>query len=111
MADLSNTMFDFDKSVIKEVAKGPLNKVVAWLQENPEVKVEISGHTDSKGSDEYNQRLSEARAKAVYEYFIAQGVDKFRLAYAGYGESRPIATNDTEEGRQQNRRVELNIIQ
>ncbi len=111
MADLSNTMFDFNKSVIKEAAKGPLNKVVAWLQENPKVKVEISGHTDSKGSDEYNQKLSEARAKAVYEYFVSQGVDKFRLAYAGYGESRPIATNDTEEGRQQNRRVELNIIQ
>ena len=111
MAELSNTMFDFDKSIIKEEAKGPLNKVVAWLQENPTVKVEISGHTDSKGSDEYNQKLSEARAKAVYEYFISQGVDKFRLAYAGYGESRPIATNETDAGRQLNRRVELNIIQ
>ncbi len=111
MMELSNTMFDFDKDVIKEAAKGPLNKVVAWLQENPNVKVEISGHTDSKGSEKYNQDLSERRARAVYNYFISQGVDKFRLAYAGYGKSRPIATNETEEGRQLNRRVELNVIQ
>ncbi len=111
MADLSNTMFDFNKSVIKEAAKGPLNSVVKWLQENPEVKVEISGHTDSVGSAAYNQKLSEARAKAVYDYFVSQGVDKFRLAYAGYGKEKPIATNETEEGRAQNRRVELNIIQ
>ena len=111
MADLSNTMFDFNKSVIKDAAKGPLNSVVKWLQENPDVKVEISGHTDSVGSAAYNQRLSEARAKAVYDYFVSQGVDKFRLAYAGYGKDKPIATNETEEGRVQNRRVELNIIQ
>lgn len=111
MADLSNTMFDFNKSVIKEAAKGPLNSVVRWLKENPKVKVEISGHTDSVGSASYNQKLSEARAKAVYDYFVSQGVDKFRLAYAGYGKERPIASNDTEEGRAQNRRVELNIIE
>ena len=111
MMDLRNTMFDFDKDVIKEAAKGPLNKVVAWLQEHPKVKVEISGHTDNKGSDKYNQDLSERRARAVYNYFISQGVDKFRLAYAGYGKTRPIATNDTEEGRQMNRRVELNVIE
>ena len=73
MMELSNTMFDFDKSVIKEAAKEPLNKVVKWLQENPELKVEISGHTDNKGSRAYNQRLSEARARAVYEYFVSQG--------------------------------------
>lgn len=111
MMDLRNTMFDFDKDVIKEAAKEPLNKVVAWLQEHPKVKVEISGHTDNKGSDKYNQDLSERRARAVYNYFISQGVDKFRLAYAGYGKTRPIATNDTEEGRQMNRRVELNVIE
>ena len=111
MADLSNTMFDFNKSVIKEAAKGPLNSVVKWLQENPEVKVEISGHTDSVGSAAYNQKLSEARAKAVYDYFISQGVSKWRLAYAGYGKEKPIATNETEEGRAQNRRVELQIIE
>ncbi|MBP5374560.1 MAG: OmpA family protein [Bacteroidales bacterium] len=110
MAELSNTMFDFDKSVIKEAAKEPLNKVVVWLLEHPKVKVEISGHTDNRGSAAYNQRLSEARAKAVYDYFVSQGVDKFRLAYAGYGMDKPIATNDTDEGRQQNRRVELNIV-
>ena len=111
MADLSNTMFDFDKYVIKEAAKGPLNSVVKWLQENPDVKVEISGHTDSRGSAEYNQKLSENRAKAVYEYFISQGVSKWRLSYAGYGKEKPIATNETDEGRAQNRRVELQIVE
>ena len=111
MMELSNTMFDFDKSIIKEAAKEPLNKVVKWLQENPELKVEISGHTDNKGSRAYNKKLSEARAKAVYDYFVSQGVNKFRLAYAGYGFDKPIATNETDEGRQLNRRVELNIVE
>lgn len=111
MADLSNTMFDFDKYVIKDSAKGKLDDVVKWLQENPEIKVEIAGHTDNWGSDEYNQKLSENRAKAVYNYFIDKGVDKSRLQYVGYGEARPIATNATDEGRAQNRRVELTIIE
>jgi len=73
--------------------------------------VRIAGHTDSRGSDEYNQRLSEARAKSVYEYLISQGISADRLSYIGYGESRPIDTNDTEEGRQNNRRVELEILE
>lgn len=111
MADLSNTMFDFDKYVIKDSAKAKLDDVVKWLQENPEIKVEIAGHTDNWGSDEYNQKLSENRAKAVYNYFIDKGVNKSRLQYVGYGEARPIATNATDEGRAQNRRVELTIIE
>lgn len=111
MADLSNTMFDFDKYVIKEEAKAKLDDVVKWLLENPDVKVEVAGHTDNWGSDEYNQKLSENRAKAVYEYFVSKGVEKSRLRYVGYGELRPIATNATDEGRAQNRRVELTIIE
>lgn len=111
MMELSNTMFDFDKYVIKEAAKGPLDKVVKWLQENPDIKVEVAGHTDFVGSEEYNQTLSENRAKAVYNYFISKGVSKSRLNYVGYGKTRPIATNKTDEGRAQNRRVELTIIQ
>ena len=111
MMELSNTMFDFDKYVIKEAAKGPLDKVVKWLQENPDIKVEVAGHTDFIGSEEYNQTLSENRAKAVYNYFISKGVSKSRLNYVGYGKTRPIATNKTDEGRAQNRRVELTIIQ
>jgi OOP family OmpA-OmpF porin len=75
------------------------------------MKVRIAGHTDNIGSEEYNQRLSEARAKAVYEYLISRGISADRLSYIGYGESRPIDTNETSEGRQNNRRVELEIIE
>ena len=73
--------------------------------------MEVSGHTDNVGGAAYNKNLSEARAKAVYDYFIANGVSADRLSYAGYGMDRPIAPNDTPEGRQQNRRVELNVIE
>lgn len=110
MIELSNTLFAFDKFNLDEKAIAGLNKVIAWLQDNPQLHVQIDGHTDNYGPDEYNQILSENRAKSVYEYFVAHGVDAKRLSYKGYGESRPIATNDTAEGRQQNRRVELTII-
>ena len=112
MVELSNTLFAFNKFNLNDKAKEGLNKVAKWLNDNPEVQCEISGHTDSVGSDSYNQKLSEDRAKSVYEYFIHEGgVSSKRLSYKGYGKTRPIASNDTEEGRQQNRRVELNIIQ
>ena len=112
MVELSNTLFAFNKFNLTDKAKAGLDKVAAWLNDNPDVQVEISGHTDSVGSDSYNQKLSEDRAKSVYEYFIHEGgVSSRRLSYKGYGESRPIATNETDAGRQQNRRVELNIIQ
>ena len=111
MADLSNSLFDTGKAIIKDQAKGPLYTVVMWLKENPAAKVEVSGHTDNVGGAAYNQKLSEARAKAVYDYFVASGVSADRLSYAGYGMDRPIAPNDTPEGRQQNRRVELNVIE
>ena len=111
MADLSNSLFDTGKAVIKDAAKGPLYTVVMWLKENPNAKVEVSGHTDNVGSPAYNQDLSERRAKAVYDYFVASGVDASRLSYKGYGMEKPIADNATPEGRQQNRRVELNVIE
>ena len=112
MVELSNTLFAFNKFNLTDKAKAGLDKVAKWLNDNPDVQCEISGHTDSVGSDSYNQKLSEDRAKSVYEYFIHEGgVSSKRLSYKGYGKTRPIATNDTEEGRQQNRRVELNIIQ
>lgn len=110
MIRLSNTLFAFDKFNLSSEARVMLDEVAAWLKQNPELKVEIGGHTDDRGSDEYNQRLSENRAKSVYDYFVQSGVDASRLSYKGYGESRPIATNETEEGRQANRRVELQIV-
>ncbi|MFN7014845.1 MAG: OmpA family protein, partial [Bacteroidia bacterium] len=78
--------------------------------ENSTIKIEISGHTDNVSSDEFNLRLSENRAKAVVEFLVQNGIAKERLTYKGYGKSQPIATNDTEEGRQENRRVEFKII-
>ena len=111
MRDLSNTLFEFNKFNLGTKARGYLDEVVDWLVANPKVKVEIGGHTDGVGSQEYNQKLSEQRAKSVYNYFVEHGVNKDRLSYKGYGKLEPIADNNTDAGRQQNRRVELKIVQ
>jgi outer membrane protein OmpA-like peptidoglycan-associated protein len=108
---LRNIFFDFDKATLRPESKTELERVYELLKSNPRMKARIAGHTDSRGSDEYNQRLSEARAKSVYEYLVSRGISADRLSYIGYGESRPIDTNDTEEGRQNNRRVELEILE
>ena len=76
----------------------------------PNLKIEISSHTDSKGANEYNFKLSENRAKSVVDYLISKGIDSNRLVSKGYGEEKPIVTNDTEEGRQLNRRTEFKIV-
>ncbi|HET7063794.1 MAG TPA: OmpA family protein [Rudaea sp.] len=87
-----------------------LDEAIDTLKRNPSVRVEVDGHTDSKGSDAYNQKLSERRAKGVYDYLTAHGIDASRLdGPKGFGESAPIDTNDTEEGRQRNRRTELKV--
>jgi len=109
MITLSNTLFAFDKFNLTPAAATELDKVVKWLNENPTLNVVIEGHTDNMGAADYNQRLSEERAKSVYEYFVSHGVSASRLSYRGYGLTRPVATNATEAGRQQNRRVELII--
>jgi outer membrane protein OmpA-like peptidoglycan-associated protein len=87
-----------------------LNKVVDFLKQNSNVSIEISGHTDSKGSDTYNSNLSQGRSQAVVDYLIGQGIDSSRLQAHGYGESKPIDTNDTEAGRANNRRVEFTVL-
>ena len=74
------------------------------------MKIEIGGHTDSRGSTAYNQRLSESRARAVVEYLSSKGIDSRRLKFKGYGSSKPIDTNSTEEGRARNRRVEFTVL-
>lgn len=107
---LENIFFDFDKTELLPKSFVELNKVVDFMQKNNIKQVEISGHTDSKGSDSYNQKLSEARAKSVSDYLIFKGIEKERLAYVGHGEAKPIATNQTDAGRQQNRRVEFKIL-
>jgi len=100
-------LFDFDRYDIKPEAYPLLNEVVAILRKNARTEVEIQGHTDHVGSGEYNQRLSEKRAKAVMDYLLEKGIEPERLSHKGYGFTRPVASNDTEEGRARNRRVEL----
>lgn len=107
---LHGVNFEFDKARLTVNAKAILDMVVGALQAAPAVQVEIGGHTDSRGSDSYNQRLSEERAHSVMAYLAEQGIDAARLTAKGYGETQPVADNDTDEGRELNRRVELKIV-
>jgi outer membrane protein OmpA-like peptidoglycan-associated protein len=108
---LNNIFFDFDKATLKPESYVELNKVIDFLNFHTTAKVEISGHTDNYGDDAYNQKLSENRAKAVYDYLVNTGkINPSRLSYKGYGETKPIGPNDTEEGRAKNRRTELKVI-
>lgn len=107
---LKNIFFDTDKYDLKPQSFIELKKLVALMQKNPSMKIEISGHTDNQGTKSHNQTLSENRAKAVYDFLVANGIASARLAYKGYGDTKPIATNDTEEGRAQNRRTEFKVI-
>jgi len=102
--------FDFDKSTIKPVSYPVLDQVAQVMRDRPTAVVRVEGHTDSVGSDAYNQRLSERRARSVVKYLIGKGIDSNRLQAVGFGESRPIATNDTPEGRAKNRRTEFHIV-
>ncbi len=105
--EIQDLRFELDKAQIKKRYYENLNNVVTILNKNPGLKVEIQGHTDSQGTKDYNQDLSEQRAKAVYEYLVNQGIDSDRLSYKGNGESQPVASNETAQGRAKNRRVEL----
>jgi OOP family OmpA-OmpF porin len=104
---LTGVKFDTSKWEIKSRYYSILNSVVAILQKNPSIRLEIEGHTDNRGAADYNQRLSENRAKAVMDYLIARGIASNRLSARGYGFSKPAASNATASGRAQNRRVEL----
>jgi outer membrane protein OmpA-like peptidoglycan-associated protein len=99
--------FDFNKATIRPEAAPVLNQVQAMLQAAPGLQLTIEGHTDSVGQTAYNQKLSSDRAEAVKAWLAAHGVDAARLGSAGFGDSKPVADNATEEGRAQNRRVEL----
>lgn len=107
---LKNIFFDFDKSSLRQESISELSRLIKIMNDYPNIRVEISGHTDNKGSVEYNTNLSQSRAKSVVEYLVNNGIQNNRLEYKGYAFSVPIATNDTEEGRQLNRRVEFKII-
>ncbi|MFY9397402.1 MAG: OmpA family protein [Desulfomonilia bacterium] len=107
VVDFNNVLFDTDSSEIKPGGYAALDKVVDILLGDPWLTVEIQGHTDSVGPESYNDRLSRARAQAVKDYLVRKGIAGYRLSAVGYGESMPIASNDTDEGRAKNRRVEL----
>jgi outer membrane protein OmpA-like peptidoglycan-associated protein/Tol biopolymer transport system component len=106
---LNNVFYEFNSFELKGVSKLELDKLVGLLNKYPEMVVEIGGHTDNKGSEGYNQKLSENRAKAVYNYLIEEGIPETQLSYKGYNFSMPIVSNDTEEGRAKNRRTEFKI--
>lgn len=108
---LKGVVFEFDSTRLTEDAKKILDQVAETLNGYPEIKVEISGHTDNVGSDAYNLGLSERRAIAVKDYLTDHSVDAARMTPVGYGKAQPIDTNDTEEGRATNRRVELRVIE
>jgi OOP family OmpA-OmpF porin len=107
---LRGVNFDFDSSTIRPVDRPVLDEAVTQLRDNPEIEIVVAGHTDAIGTEEYNQALSIRRAEAVFRYLVNQGLAPERMRIEGYGESRPVADNETESGRAQNRRVELRIL-
>jgi outer membrane protein OmpA-like peptidoglycan-associated protein len=106
---LKNIFFDVDKYDLKEKSLTELAKIIQFLAENPEINIEIGGHTDNTGLQGYNQQLSEKRAKSVYSYLISKGIDSVRLSWKGYGSLNPLQLNNTEQSRHQNRRIEFTI--
>jgi outer membrane protein OmpA-like peptidoglycan-associated protein len=108
---LYNINFETDSFNILPNSYPELQKVSVFLANNKNLKVEIQGHTDSSGNADYNQRLSERRAKSVVDYLAGQGIEKARLKYMGYGDKAPVASNETEEGRMLNRRTTIKIIE
>ncbi|MBQ0015866.1 MAG: OmpA family protein, partial [Bacteroidales bacterium] len=107
---LRNIFFETAQYELLPTSKVELKTLLDILEKNPQIKVEIAGHTDNVGKSEANQTLSEQRAQSVYNWLIENGIDESRLSYQGYGDSKPIATNDTEQGRSQNRRTTMTII-
>jgi outer membrane protein OmpA-like peptidoglycan-associated protein len=113
---IPNIYYDFGSAALREESFGPLDTLVTLLKDNPEITIEVGAHTDNVGSDPFNLRLSQKRAKSVLEYLTKNGVVQKMLNSKGYGETKPIAPNmntdgsDNEEGRQQNRRTEFKLL-
>lgn len=107
---LRNIFFDHDQYVLKPESEAELVRLAELLKQNPSVSIEIGGHTDNTGTRQYNEKLSENRAKAVMDYLVGKGIDRSRLSYRGYADTMPIADNNTPEGRAQNRRTEFKIV-
>ncbi len=108
---LNNIFFDFNKAELRTASYPELERVLEYIVSGRIKRIEISGHTDSKGSEEVNERISRQRANSVFKYFQANGIDKSRMEVFGFGESKPVDTNETAEGRQNNRRVEFKVLE
>ena len=109
--ELESAHFETESHRLDDAAKRSLKESVAVLTSHSDVRIEIGGHADSRGPADYNMGLSERRAKSAYDYLVAEGVDPNRLTVRGYGETKPIATNETPEGLAKNRRVELKVLE
>jgi OmpA-OmpF porin, OOP family len=107
IAEIRGTNFAFDSSKLTSEGEAILDEAVAVLNQNPDINVRIEGHTDSVGSDAYNMKLGQRRADTVRNYLVSKGISKDRMTTRSFGESVPVASNDTEAGRAQNRRVEI----
>lgn len=108
---LNNILFETGKSILTTSSYAEIDRLVGILEDTPQMRIEISGHTDNTGSLDLNNRLSQSRAQAVVEYLVRKGIDRTRLEFKGYGPSQPIADNTTAAGRTQNRRVEFKILE
>jgi outer membrane protein OmpA-like peptidoglycan-associated protein len=106
----SGLLFDVNKATLRDASKAELTKLAQILNKYPDTNILVEGHTDNTGSEEYNLELSRQRAQSVENYLASLNVDPTRFTIMGYGEAQPVATNDTVEGRQQNRRVDLAIM-
>ena len=108
---LNNVFYDFDKATLRTESSTELDALAELLKDNPALRIELGSHTDDKGADDYNQKLSDARANAVVSYLTGKGIAADRLVAKGYGETSPVTANDTDENRQLNRRTEFKIIE
>lgn len=108
---LENTFYEPNKTNLSKESETELENIVKLLNENPDIRLEVSGHTDNKGSAASNKKVSEARAKSVVDHLVKKGIDPKRLTVVGYGFDQPIADNNTEEGRAKNRRTEIKVIE
>lgn len=108
---LRNIFYETDQYQLKTISYTELDKLVSFLKLNPVLRIEIGGHTDNEGAEDYNIELSLKRARSVYNYLLDKGIDAARISYKGYGESRPVSPNETEEGKALNRRTEITILE
>ena len=111
MYTLDNVYFDVNKATLRAGSSEELDELVRYMERKPGLRVEIAGHTDNTGNKEHNQKLSQRRAERVKTYLVNHGIDAGRIEAKGYGQTQPIATNNTEEGKQKNRRTEVRFLE